>query len=118
MTENRSHILHGLNGNTTMRREPSGTETFVYTQSWTSDNRLQSVMKTDITGTVLAVTQYAYDGDGVRIRKTDPDGMTLYPSAGSGQVIGLTEVTLAYTALTVMGNAGVSADGFDLRVPQ
>ena len=90
-----------------MRREPSGTETFVYTQSWTSDNRLQSVMKTDITGTVLAVTQYAYDGDGVRVRKSDPSGTTLY--------IGLTEVTLAYTPPAGMGNTGVSADGFDLR---
>ncbi len=41
--------------------------------------------------------------------------MTVYPSAGSGQVIGLTVVTLAYTPPAGMGNTGVSADGFDLR---
>ena len=68
---------------------------------------LARVIKTDVTGTVLAVTQYAYDGDGVRVRKADPSGTTLY--------IGLTEVTLAYTPPAGMGNTGVSADGFDLR---
>ena len=98
--------LHA-NGNMTLRRVVSGTETYVYTQTWTADNRLQAVIKTGVTGTVLAVTRYAYDGDGVRVRKSDPSGTTLY--------IGLTEVTLAYTPPAGMGNTGVSADGFDLR---
>ena len=57
------------------------------------------------------------------MRKSDPSAASLYPSAGSelalseakGQVIGLTEVTLAYTPPTLTGNTGVSADGFDLR---
>ena len=106
-TSNGNRYAYDANGNMTLRTEVSGTETFVYTQTWTADNRLQSVIKTDITGTVLAVTQYAYDGDGVRVRKADPSGTTLY--------IGLTEVTLAYTPPTVKGNTGVSADGFDLR---
>jgi RHS repeat-associated protein len=64
-----------------VRRELSGTETFVYTQTWTADNRLQSVIKTDITGTVLAQTSYFFDGDGTRMRKDDPDGTVLYVGA-------------------------------------
>ena len=44
------------------------------------------MVRTDLSGTVLAVTKYTYDGDGVRVRKVppracrgdDPDGTTLY----------------------------------------
>ncbi|MEO7706041.1 MAG: hypothetical protein ABIV92_15530, partial [Thermoflexales bacterium] len=104
---NGNRYAYDANGNMTLRTEVSGTEMFVYTQTWTVDNRLQAVIKTDLTGTVLAVTQYAYDGDGARVRKSNPSGTTLY--------IGLTEVTLAYTPPAGMGNMGVSADGFDLR---
>ena len=32
----------------------------------------------DGNGTVLAVTSFYYDGDGVRVRKDDPDGIVLY----------------------------------------
>jgi len=42
------------NGNMTVRRELSGTETFVYTQTGSIDNRLIGVTKTLTSGTVLA----------------------------------------------------------------
>ena len=72
---------YDANGNMTIRRELSGTETFVYTQSWSIDNRLIGVTKATVTGTVLAVTTYAYDGDGARVTKEDPDGIVLYVGA-------------------------------------
>ena len=91
----------------TVRRELSGTKLFVYTQTWSIDNRLIGVTKTLTNRTVLAQTSYFFDGDGVQARISDPSGTTLY--------IGLTEVTLAYTPPAGMGNMGVSANGFDLR---
>jgi hypothetical protein len=36
------------------------------------------VTKALTNGAVLAQTSYFYDGDGVRVRKDDPDGTTLY----------------------------------------
>jgi len=75
---NGSSYVYDANGNMTIRRELSGTETFVYTQTWSIDNRLIGVTKATVTGTVLAVTSYYYDGDGTRVRKDDPDGTTLY----------------------------------------
>ena len=94
------------NGNMTVRREVSGTETYVYTQTWSIDNRLIGVTKALITGAVQAQTSYFFDGDGVRVRKDDPDGTTIYPSAGSGQVAGATEA--------VIGAAGTAtAEYFD-----
>ena len=62
----------------TVRREMSGTETFVYTQTWSIDNRLIGVTKALTSGLVLAQTSYFFDGDGTRVRKEDPDGTTLY----------------------------------------
>ena len=59
-TSNGNRYAYDASGNMTLRTEVSGTETYVYTQTWTADNRLQSLIRTGITGTVLAVTQYAY----------------------------------------------------------
>ena len=78
---NGNRYAYDANGNMTVRREKLDGISYVYTQTWTIDNRLASVTKTDLTGTVLAVTKYAYDGDGVRVRKDDPDGTTLYAGA-------------------------------------
>jgi len=75
---NGNAYLYDPNGNMTVRREMSGAQVFAYTRGWTIDNRLASVTKTDLTGTVLAVTKYVYDGDGIRVTKDDPDGTTLY----------------------------------------
>ena len=61
-----------------VRREVSGTETYVYTQTWSIDNRLIGVTKALINGAVLAQTSYFFDGDGVRVRKDDPDGTVLF----------------------------------------
>ncbi|HQX10652.1 MAG TPA: hypothetical protein PKY66_09560, partial [Thermoflexales bacterium] len=70
--------VYDANGIMTVRREVSGTETFVYTQTWSIDNRLIGVTKALTNGAVLAQTSYFFDGDGVRVRKDDPDGTTLY----------------------------------------
>jgi len=35
------------------------------------------VAKTDLTGIFLAVTTDWYDSDGVKVKKSDPDGTTL-----------------------------------------
>ena len=82
----------------TVRREVSGTQTIVYTQAWTVDNRLASVAKADLTGTIQAVTTYWYDADGVRVKKSDPDGTTLY--------LGGVEITLG-------AEDGAAADFYD-----
>ena len=71
---NGNSFEYDANGNMTVRREKLDGISYVYTQTWTIDNRLASVTKTDLTGTVLAVTSFYYDGDGVRVRKDDPDG--------------------------------------------
>jgi RHS repeat-associated protein len=52
------------------------------------------VTKATVTGTVLAVTTYAYDGDGARVRKDDPDGTTLY--------IGATEAVIGAPGTTAI----------------
>ena len=70
--------VYDANGNMTVRREVSGTETFVYTQTWSIVNRLIGVTKALTNGAVLSQTSYFFDGDGVRVRKDDPDGTTLY----------------------------------------
>ena len=46
--------VYDQNGNMTVRREVSGTETFVYTQTWSIDNRLIGVTKALTNGAVLA----------------------------------------------------------------
>ena len=40
--------------------------------------RLASVTESDLRGTALAVTAISFDADGVRVRKDDSDGTTLY----------------------------------------
>jgi len=89
---------YDANGNMTVRRELSGTETFVYTQTWTVDNRLTSVVKSDATGTILATTTIAYDGEGVRVKKTDPSGATYYLGTVEVLITGTTQVTTSYYA--------------------
>ena len=84
------------NGNMTVRREMSGTETFTYTQGWTIDNRLASVVKSDVIGTILATTTISYDGDGVRVKKTDPSGATYYLGMVEVLITGTTQVTTSY----------------------
>ena len=79
--EGRPGFRFGLRQRLTVRRELSGTQVFTYTQAWTVDNRLAVITKTDGAGAILAVTRYAYDGDGARVRKEDPDGTTLYVGA-------------------------------------
>ena len=106
----------------TVRREMSGTQVFTYTQAWTIDNRLAAITKTDGAGTILAVTSYAYDGDGTRVRKADPDGTTLYVGATEA-IIGApgtaaieyyddtqagTFTFLSYTKTVVSATAGIS----------
>lgn len=43
--------------------------------------------ESELTSTALAVTAISFDADGVRERKDDPDGTTLYAGA-TEQVIG------------------------------
>ncbi len=52
----------------TVRREMSGSQAFTYTKGWTIDNRLASVVKSGVSGTILATTTISYDGDGVRVK--------------------------------------------------
>jgi len=80
-TANGNSYSYDANGNMTVRREKLEGIAYVYTQTWTIDNRLARVTKTDLTGTVLAVTSFYYDGDGVCVRKDDPDGSVLYVGA-------------------------------------
>jgi len=82
----------------TMRREVSGTQPFTYTQAWTVDNRLAIVVKFDVTGTILATTTIAYDGDEVRVKKVDPSGTTLYVGAVEVLITGTAQVTTSYYA--------------------
>jgi len=77
-TANGNSYTYNANGNMIVRREVSGTETYVYTQTWSIDNRLIGVTKALTSGAVLAQTSYFFDGDGLRVRKDDPDGTTLY----------------------------------------
>jgi len=84
--------------NRTVRREVSGAQPFTYTQAWTIDNCLASVVKSDVTGTMLATTTIGYDGDGVRVRKTDPSGTTLYVGDIEVLITGTTQVTTSYYA--------------------
>jgi RHS repeat-associated protein len=89
---------YDANGNMTVRREVSGTQAFVYTQGWTVDNRLAIVVKSDVTGTILATTTIAYDGDGARVKKSDPSGTTYYLGAVEVLITGTTQVTTSYYA--------------------
>ncbi|MEO6062344.1 MAG: RHS repeat-associated core domain-containing protein, partial [Thermoflexales bacterium] len=78
--------------------EMSGTQPFTYTQGWTVDNRLAIVVKSDVTGTILATTTIGYDGDGVRVKKVDPSGTTYYLGAVEVLITGTTQLTTSYYA--------------------
>ncbi len=95
---NGNSYVYDANGNMTVRVEMSGTQTFTYTRAWTVDNRLASVVKSDVTGTILATTTIAYDGDGVRVKKVDPSGTTLYLGAVEVLITGTTQLTTSYYA--------------------
>jgi RHS repeat-associated protein len=82
----------------TVRREKLEGIAYVYTQTWTIDNRLASVIKSDLTGTILATTTIAYDGDGVRVKKADPSGTTYYLGTVEVLITGTTQVTTSYYA--------------------
>lgn len=82
----------------TVRREKLDGISYVYTQTWTIDNRLASVVKSAVTGTILATTTIAYDGDGLRVKKTDPSGTTLYLGTVEVLITGTTQVTTSYYA--------------------
>ncbi len=65
---------YDVNGNMTRRVELSGTQRMTYTQAWDIENRLSVVTNT----TTMSVTRFYYDGDGKRVKKTDPSGTTIY----------------------------------------
>jgi RHS repeat-associated protein len=75
---NGNSFEYDANGNMTVRREKLDGISYAYTQTWSIDNRLIGVTKALTSGVVLAQTSYFFDGDGVRVRKDDPDGTTLY----------------------------------------
>ena len=50
---NGNDFEYDANGNMTVRREKLDGISYVYTQTWTIDNRLASVIKSDVTGTIL-----------------------------------------------------------------
>ncbi len=54
-----------------------------YTQGWTVDNRPVGLVKSVVTGMILATTTISYDGDGVRVKKSDPSGTTYYAFGGA-----------------------------------
>jgi RHS repeat-associated protein len=95
---NGNSFEYDANGNMTVRREKLDDISYVYTQSWTIDNRLASVIKSDVTGTILATTTIGYDGDGVRAKKVDPSGTTLYLGVVEVLITGTTQVTTSYYA--------------------
>ncbi|MEO7703750.1 MAG: RHS repeat-associated core domain-containing protein, partial [Thermoflexales bacterium] len=95
---NGNSYVYDPNGNMIVRREVSGTQPYIYTQGWTVDNRLAIVVKFDVTGTILATTTIGYDGDGVRVRKTDPSGTTYYLGAVEVLITGTTQLTTSYYA--------------------
>ena len=71
---------------------------FTNTQGWTLDKRRASVVKSDVTGTMLATTTIAYDGDAVRVKKSDPSGTTYYLGTIEVLITGTTQVTTSYYA--------------------
>jgi hypothetical protein len=95
---NGNSYAYDANGSMTVRREKLDGISYVYTQTWTIDNRLASVVKSDVTGTILATTTIAYDGDGARVKKSDPSGTTYYVGMVEVLVTGTTQVTTSYYA--------------------
>ena len=95
---NGNSFEYDANGNMTVRREKLDGISYVYTQTWTVDNRLASVIRSDVTGTILATTTIGYDGDGVRVKKTDPSGATYYLGTVEVLITGTTQLTTSYYA--------------------
>jgi RHS repeat-associated protein len=70
------------NGNMTTRVVLSGTERITYTQAFNAENKLAVV-----TNTVAGeITTFVYDGNGVRVKKIDPDGSVTYYVGGIYEV--------------------------------
>jgi hypothetical protein len=65
---------YDANGDMTQRVEISGTTAVTYTQGWDVYNRLTAVTNT----VTLSVTQYCYNADGARMRRSASDGSTYY----------------------------------------
>ncbi len=80
------------NGNMLTRVEISGTQTITYTQEWTVENRL-SVVTNTVTGDV---TRFVYDGDGTRVLREDPSGLTVNVGAIEVEISGTQRLTTTY----------------------
>jgi RHS repeat-associated protein len=80
------------NGNMRARVEISGTETITYTQEWDVENRL-SVVTNTVTGDV---TRFVYDGDGARVLREAPGGLTAYVGAVEVSISGTERLTTSY----------------------
>jgi RHS repeat-associated protein len=65
-------LWYDQNGNMTLRVEVSGTQRITYTQGWNIENRLTFVTATQ--GSAINVTQFVYDGDGQRVKRTASRG--------------------------------------------
>ena len=68
------YIVHS---NMTKRVELSGTQLINYEQGWDADNRLVVVTNT-VSG---EVSNFTYDADGQRVKRTDASGTTVYIGA-------------------------------------
>jgi len=80
------------NGNMLVRVELSGTEIITYTQEWNAENRLAVVTNTG-TGDV---TRFVYDGDGSRVAREDPSGLTVNVGAIEVSISGTQRLTTTY----------------------
>jgi len=80
------------NGNMLARVEMSGTQVITYVQEWTVENRLAVVTNT-VTGDA---TRFVYDGDGNRIARQDPTGLTVNVGAVEVEISGTQRLTTTY----------------------
>jgi len=80
------------NGNMLARVEMSGTQVITYVQEWTVENRLAVVTNT-VTGDA---TRFVYDGDGNRIARQDPTGLTVNVGAIEVEISGTQRLTTTY----------------------
>jgi len=80
------------NGNMLARVEVSGTQVITYVQEWTVENRLAVVTNT-VTGDA---TRFVYDGDGNRIARQDPTGLTVNVGAVEVEISGTQRLTTTY----------------------
>jgi len=80
------------NGNMLVRIEVSGTQVITYVQEWTVENRLAVVTNT-ATG---EATRFVYDGDGNRVLREDPTGLTINVGAVEVEIGGTQRLTTTY----------------------